>query len=232
MRHVRRYLENGDRDTNYVLTALDPATLQMQDVFTFFGRNNSFVVGRTIMWPGGRGPPSDRVDSCFFCESVEGPEDRTRAVSVVLVLTALLAICVLVAGGVARKLKFESQLASHWWRVRAEDILTIEGSERSFDNRQPDPSSCCDVNVAESSATIRLAAVPRPTPSPLQALLAVAGSGSTPPTSSGNVNYLAARKALFRVSQSAAVKCIWRCTFFGREKFASERTNVRRGARV
>lgn len=187
-----RSLENGDRDTNYMLTDLDPDTLEMHEVFTFIGHSDTLVKGtRDIHWPGGGSPPSATPAGCVLRAQCDVDGTVGRVASLVAVVLVLLVICAAVGGGVYRKLQFESQLASRWWRVRAEDILTVEGSERSFEGR-PTASS-----VADSSATIRVAAVPRPQPSPLQALLAVTGSPQPPPAHS---SYLAARKGVFRVS--------------------------------
>ena len=215
--------ENGDRDTNFVLTDLDPVNLRLVDVFTFYGAENVLVAnGHNIHWPNGRGPPLDTPATCFFKDEIDCRSDRERRLllaSFLAIMLILSAICVFVGIAIYRKLRFESQLASHWWRVRAEDILAAEGSERSFEHigaglmtSSPvlglgfvsTPQSSSQVEAEEgSSTTIRLHC-PRPQPSPLQALLVVTASSNTP-TSAMSTNLspaptdLAARKGIFRV---------------------------------
>ncbi|KAI1286498.1 Atrial natriuretic peptide receptor 1 [Halotydeus destructor] len=175
---------NGDRDTNFVLRDLDPLTLTMVDVFTFYGKNDTLVEKKAIYWQGGKGPPSSVPLSCLMAD----PECWPLIGSPAKLLTSLAGIIILLATltvGVAlivrRKIKFESELNSYWWRVRAEDIFILEGSEKSFDQ-----------NLSQTDSV----RVPCPLvqPSPLKFLTVQ----NIPVNGPNGQNYLTARKGMFK----------------------------------
>ncbi|RWS14989.1 atrial natriuretic peptide receptor 1-like protein, partial [Dinothrombium tinctorium] len=139
--------ENGDQETDYTLSDFDPATMKMRTVFNFYGHRDeseALVKVGEISWPNGRNTPPPDIPECGFIgdKCLETDKSLRYFITTSLVLLCLVMITVVIMFIIYRKLKLESELASHWWRIRWDEINIIEGSDRSFDLRdEPSPNT-------------------------------------------------------------------------------------------
>ncbi|XP_052131818.1 receptor-type guanylate cyclase gcy-28, partial [Frankliniella occidentalis] len=135
--HVR-IDDSGDRDADYSVLDLDPITGRFEEVAHYSGltKNYTPLMGKQIHWPGGStGPPPD-VPACGFMNT--DPQCTSSEHSLILT-SAVLAVCLLLAGGVTvacvayRRMKEAADLHNMSWRVRPEEVLLEVG--KTFSSR-------------------------------------------------------------------------------------------------
>ncbi|RUS77778.1 hypothetical protein EGW08_014463, partial [Elysia chlorotica] len=116
--------ENGDRNADYSLLDMDPATGEFKVVADYYGTTKEYKEIGKINWPGGRdGPPPD-TPTCGFDGSKCPPDEPFPVyVIVIIVLCSVLFVVVIVGFLVYRQHRLEAELSEMNWRVRWDDIM-------------------------------------------------------------------------------------------------------------
>ncbi|KAL8621365.1 hypothetical protein ACOMHN_053386 [Nucella lapillus] len=132
---------NGDRNADYSLLDLDPATETFQVVANYYGNKKKYepVVGRSIAWAGGRRTPPTDNPECGFDGSKCPPEEPFPEYGIVIIVLGTIIFIVLIAAFfIYRHVKLEAELAEMNWRVRYDDILFGSPSKktRTEENRK------------------------------------------------------------------------------------------------
>nr|XP_060613964.1 atrial natriuretic peptide receptor 1 [Anolis sagrei ordinatus] len=115
---------NGDREMDYSLWDMDPTSGEFEIVANFNGTTKEIemVAGKEIHWPGNAIPKD--VPFCGF--ENENPACQKASFSLLeilsLAMTLLLAMAIMAAFFVYRRMKLEKELASELWRVHWEDV--------------------------------------------------------------------------------------------------------------
>nr|XP_008122827.1 PREDICTED: atrial natriuretic peptide receptor 1 [Anolis carolinensis] len=130
---------NGDRETDYSLWDMDPASGEFEIVANYNGTTKEIemVAGKDIHWPGNAIPRD--VPFCGFENS--NPACRKASFSLLeilsLAMTLLLSIAIIAAFFVYRKMKLEKELAAELWRVHWEDVQSsnLEKNLRSMGSK-------------------------------------------------------------------------------------------------
>uniref|UniRef100_A0A8D2J3I2 Guanylate cyclase n=3 Tax=Varanus komodoensis TaxID=61221 RepID=A0A8D2J3I2_VARKO len=130
---------NGDRETDYSLWDMDPASGEFQIVANYNGTTKKIkiVPGKDIDWPGNTIPRD--VPFCGFENS--NPICHKASFSLLeilsLAMTLVLSIVIIAAFFVYRKMKLEKELASELWRIRWEDVQSsnLEKNLRSMGSK-------------------------------------------------------------------------------------------------
>ncbi|UYV69612.1 NPR1 [Cordylochernes scorpioides] len=123
--------QNGDREADYTVDDLDPATGQMTPVLTYYGARREFhpVANISFHWPG-LGPPAD-VPRCGFlgdeCPVRSAPEYADPLHIWMVTGASLLLLLILTGLGIYRRIQSESELQDPWWRVHWSEVVLPEG---------------------------------------------------------------------------------------------------------
>ncbi|XP_069101884.1 atrial natriuretic peptide receptor 1-like isoform X2 [Argopecten irradians] len=152
--------DNGDRNADYSLLDMDPATGKFQVVANYYGNNKEYkpVNEKKIFWAGGRTSPPPDTPTCGFDGSKCPPSEPFPEYGIVIiVLGSLLVIVLVTAFFIYRHIKLEAELAEMNWRVRWEDImfgsmendkkLKRQGSSVSLNRKMSLASSTCSVDT-------------------------------------------------------------------------------------
>ncbi|XP_035213061.1 receptor-type guanylate cyclase gcy-28-like, partial [Stegodyphus dumicola] len=115
--------ENGDRDADYSILDLNPATGVFEVVANYIGTEKQVVdeLGKTFHWAGGRkDPPPDDPFCGFDGSKCPNKDDKQYHITVVL---SVVVVCLLVgSAALFRYYRLEAQLASMSWKIRWEEI--------------------------------------------------------------------------------------------------------------
>ncbi|XP_004871480.1 atrial natriuretic peptide receptor 1 [Heterocephalus glaber] len=115
---------SGDRETDFSLWDMDPATGAFRVVLNYNGTSQELVAesGRDLHWPLGYPPPD--VPKCGFDnEDPACHQDLFSTLEVLAVVGSLSVLSILIVSiFVYRKMQLEKELASELWRVRWEDV--------------------------------------------------------------------------------------------------------------
>nr|XP_056709736.1 atrial natriuretic peptide receptor 1 [Euleptes europaea] len=131
--------KNGDRETDYSLWDMDPASGDFEIVISYNGTTKKLemVPGKDIHWPGNAVPRD--VPFCGFENS--NPACQKASLSLLeilsLVMTLVLSLVSMAAFFVYRKMKLEKELASELWRIHWEDVQSsnLEKNLRSVGSK-------------------------------------------------------------------------------------------------
>ncbi|OQR67817.1 atrial natriuretic peptide receptor 1-like, partial [Tropilaelaps mercedesae] len=116
---------NGDREADYILQVWRDPRLGFQAVARFMGliRKYDMILRKEFIFP--RGSPLD-VPVCGFKGDHPDCRDnfgRNLIISLVSGLSGILVVVLTIGILIARKLKYESELADTWWKVNYEDLI-------------------------------------------------------------------------------------------------------------
>ncbi|XP_060057432.1 atrial natriuretic peptide receptor 1 isoform X1 [Erinaceus europaeus] len=115
---------NGDRETDFSLWDMEPATGAFRVVLNYNGTSQELVAmsGRDLYWPGGHPPPD--IPRCGFDnEDPACNQDHLSTLEVLALVGSLSLLVVLITSFfIYRKMQLEKELASELWRVRWEDL--------------------------------------------------------------------------------------------------------------
>ncbi|XP_035828441.1 atrial natriuretic peptide receptor 1 [Aplysia californica] len=117
---------NGDRNADYSLLDMDPATSTFRVVANYYGNRKQYepVKGVDIHWAGGRTEPPPDTPTCGFDGSKCPPDEPFPLyVIVIIVLGSIIIVVLIISFFVYRHVRLEAELAEMNWRVRWDDIL-------------------------------------------------------------------------------------------------------------
>ncbi|KAK3094915.1 hypothetical protein FSP39_007846 [Pinctada imbricata] len=149
---------NGDRNADYSLLDMDPATGRFEVVANYFGKDKKYDPTNTsIHWAGGLKFPPPDTPKCGF-DGKKCPPDKPFPDYgiVIIVLGSLLVIVLVAAFFIYRHIKLAAELAEMNWRVRWEDIMfgTMENDSKM--RRQGSNISLTRTNNGETCAEGRV----------------------------------------------------------------------------
>ncbi|XP_076448288.1 atrial natriuretic peptide receptor 1-like [Babylonia areolata] len=160
---------NGDRNADYSLLDLDPASERFHVVANYYGNKKQYepVEGTSIAWAGGRSEPPTDTPHCGFDGSKCPPEEPFPEYGIVIIVLGSVILIVLIAAlFIYRHIKLEAELAEMNWRVRWDDILfgtpggkgkrlERQGSRLSLNRRSVHSSCSGDTIACLNDATAR-----------------------------------------------------------------------------
>ncbi|KAL5019926.1 hypothetical protein ScPMuIL_002818 [Solemya velum] len=136
--------ENGEREDDFGLVDFKENGYH-EEVANYLGvtKQFKFVPGTKIQWPGNRGPPPNTPYCGFLgnaphCQLTEFP-----VVGIVAIVFCVVLIVIGIVGVLLfRKMKFESDLHNLWWKIDWDEVLVINGSNKT---------SCSRLSVYQAS---------------------------------------------------------------------------------